>query len=54
MKALMDAARDHGLAVIEGSVLAHNTAMLQLMKELGFSVSRSADDKDVVLISRRL
>ena len=54
MKALMDAAREHDLNVIEGSVLANNHEMLHLMKDLGFSVSASTDDKDVVQVERRL
>jgi len=54
MKALLDAARYHDLKVIEGSVLAQNKSMLQLMAELGFSASRSPDDRDVYLVERRL
>jgi len=54
MKALMEAARDHGVSVIEGTVLRQNTAMLQLMKELGFAESRSVGDPDVVTVERWL
>jgi len=54
MKALIHAARDHGLSVIEGTVLSRNTMMLRLMKELGFSVSSQPDDPDVVLVQRWL
>lgn len=54
MKALMDAARGHGLAVIEGAVMASNKEMLQLMKDLGFSARPSPDDKDVIQVERRL
>jgi len=54
MKALLDAARHHNIKVIEGSVLAQNKAMMQLMEELGFSASRSPDDRDVFLVERRL
>ena len=54
MKQLMVAAREHGLAAIEGAVLAHNQPMLDLMKELGFSISKSADEADVVHVERRL
>ncbi len=54
MKALIDTARDHGLSTMEGAVLANNRAMLQLMDELGFRKSRSADDPDVFVVSRDL
>lgn len=54
MKALMDAARDHGLTRIEGTVLRENAPMLLLMKELGFQQSRSPDDPDVVSVDRWL
>ncbi|MDU8927489.1 bifunctional acetate--CoA ligase family protein/GNAT family N-acetyltransferase [Alisedimentitalea sp. MJ-SS2] len=54
MKALMEAARDHGLAVIEGTVLRENDAMLHLMEELGFSISTSPDDREVVIVERDL
>jgi acetyltransferase len=54
MQALMDAARDHGLTVMEGTVLAENRAMLTLMGELGFSVTRSSDDKDLCQVERWL
>lgn len=50
MKALMDAARDHGLTKIEGMVLRENAAMLDLMDELGFGQSPMPDDPDVVMI----
>jgi acetyltransferase len=54
MTALMDAARDHGMKVMEGTVLAVNSAMLQLMKDLGFSTARSEEDPDTVVVERRL
>ena len=54
MKALMEAARDHGLTSIEGSVLARNQPMLDLMKELGFSIRTFASDSDVVQVERSL
>ena len=54
MKALMDAARQHGLDVIEGSVLAENTGMLHLMDELGFYAEPSPGDRAVMLVERRL
>lgn len=54
MNALMDAARDHGLARIEGTVLRENKPMLDLMEELGFEQSASPDDPEVVAVERRL
>lgn len=54
MHSLMDAARGHGLLRIEGSVLSENTAMLDLMMELGFSKARSAEDPGVVIVERAL
>ena len=54
MKALMDAARDHALAKIEGTVLKNNTSMRLLMSELGFDERRIPDDPDLVVVERWL
>jgi acetyltransferase len=54
MKALMNAARDHGLSMMEGAVLAENHNMLRLMSELGFKKKRSKQDKDIFLVDRWL
>lgn len=54
MKALMAAARDHGLTRLEGAVLADNAPMLQLMQELGFEQSPAPDDPEVVDVRYRL
>jgi len=54
MNALMDAARAHGLTVMEGTVLADNRAMLQLMGELGFSRRRVASEPSLPVVERRL
>lgn len=54
MKALFEAARDHGLTRIEGAVLRENTGMLHLMEELGFTITPDADDRDCVLVERWL
>ena len=54
MKALMNAARDHGLTRIEGTVLKENDQMLALMRELGFTQGRVPDDPQVVAIDRWL
>lgn len=47
MKALMQAARDHGLKAIEGSVLSDNKPMLQLMTDLGFTMRHSIGDGEI-------
>ncbi len=44
MKALIAAARAKGLSTIAGVVLAENAPMLQLMRELGFSIRPSPED----------
>lgn len=54
MTALMDAARIHRLNMMEGTVLRQNAAMLQMMRDLGFSVSRVPDDPDIVAVERWL
>lgn len=54
MQALMDAARDHGLKVMEGTVLADNKGMLQLMSDLGFRVRRSHEDADLYEVEHDL
>jgi acetyltransferase len=55
MKALIEAAREeHGLAVMEGTVLARNTPMLNLMDELGFSQRADPDDLEIVIVERAL
>lgn len=54
MKALMDAAREHGLTQIEGTVLKGNAPMLTLMKELGFAIRPVANDPEIVAIRRLL
>ena len=54
MKALMNAARDHGLSTIEGTVLASNHAMLKLMQELGFSKKREPNEPDLFIVHRWL
>jgi acetyltransferase len=54
MESIMDVARDKGLAEIEGLVLAKNSDMLDLMKNLGFSSKRYAEDPDFNLVSHVL
>ncbi|MCI2400562.1 bifunctional acetate--CoA ligase family protein/GNAT family N-acetyltransferase [Aliiroseovarius subalbicans] len=54
MKALFAAARDHGLTIMEGSVLKKNAPMLRLMTDLGFSQRMDPDDRELVLVERWL
>jgi acetyltransferase len=54
MKALFSAARDHGMTVMEGTVLKANAPMLKLMKELGFTQRMDPDDPELVLVERYL
>ncbi len=54
MESIMDVARDKGLAEIEGLVLASNTGMLKLMRNLGFTVKAFADDPDFKLVTHAL
>ena len=54
MNALMDAARDHGLSTMEGTVLAENKAMLQLMSDLDFSRRRVESEPSLLVVERRL
>ncbi len=54
MTALIGAAREHGLKVMEGLVLSDNKSMLQLMRELSFSVRPFAEDRTLVVVERRL
>ncbi|HEY2256401.1 MAG TPA: bifunctional acetate--CoA ligase family protein/GNAT family N-acetyltransferase, partial [Variovorax sp.] len=54
MESIIDAAREKGLEEIDGLVLASNTEMLKLMKNLGFSIKRFADDPEFRLVSHQL
>jgi acetyltransferase len=54
MTALMDVARDRGLTSMEGTVLAENAPMLQLMRELGFSIRASEEEMAICVVERRL
>ena len=54
MNLLMDAARERGLKVMEGDVLASNRKMLRLCERLGFSRRRSSEDAGIVIVSRPL
>jgi acetyltransferase len=54
MVTLMDAARSHGLSIIEGEVLNNNHRMLKLMTRLGFTLKSSEDDPAVMKVSKEL
>ena len=54
MESIMDVARDKGLSEIEGLVLAKNSDMLDLMKNLGFTSKRYAEDPDFNLVTHAL
>ncbi len=54
MESIMDVARDKGLTEIDGLVLANNAGMLKLMRNLGFSIKRFAEDPDFKLVTHAL
>jgi GNAT superfamily N-acetyltransferase/acyl carrier protein len=54
MEALIEAARDRGLSVMEGLVLASNGAMLRFAHALGFEVEPMGSERTTLRISRRL
>jgi acetyltransferase len=54
MESIMDVAREKGLAEIEGLVLTQNSAMLKLMRGLGFVVKPFAEDPDFRLVTHTL
>ena len=54
MHALTDVARSRGLKVMEGSVLATNSAMLKFARQLGFRQERIAEDPQTVRVVKAL
>jgi len=50
---LVDAAREHGLSLLRGEVLASNEPTLRLLEALGFTVNLT-DDHTLVEVSQRL
>ena len=54
METLMEAARNHGIRVIEGEVLSDNHRMLHLMQQLGFSIVAAPEDPSVKNVERWL
>ncbi|MFB9156141.1 bifunctional acetate--CoA ligase family protein/GNAT family N-acetyltransferase [Chromobacterium violaceum] len=54
MQALFDAAREQGLKLMRGEVLAGNKGMLKLMHKLGFSVEPHPEDRALTLVLKTL
>lgn len=54
MQRLMNIARDRGLEIMEGDVLAQNAKMLRLCKDLGFRTVHNSEDPEVVVVRRHL
>jgi len=48
MTALIDAAGARGLKIMNGEIMGDNKNMLQLVKKLGFSIERSAEDMSLL------
>jgi len=54
MLSIMEVAREKGLSEIDGLVLAKNTVMLKLMRDLGFKVKPFPEDFDFKLVTQTL
>ena len=54
MLSIMEVAREKGLTEIDGLVLAKNTVMLKLMRDLGFKVKPFPEDFDFKLVTQTL
>jgi acetyltransferase len=54
MSELIEAARQHGIKIMEGEILASNRNMLALASSLGFSLHVSDDDMAIMVASRVL
>jgi acetyltransferase len=50
MQMIIEYARAEDLKVIEGQVLAENTAMLAMCRELGFSIAPDPSDPDTCIV----
>ena len=54
MNALFDAAREQGLKIMVGEVLAGNKGMLKLMSRLGFTVQVHPEDRALTIVTKEL
>ena len=54
MQKLIDIARNRGLEVMEGQVLANNYRMLELMTSLNFQIGNDPGDPGIKLVVTRL
>ena len=54
MQKLIEIARNRGLEVMEGQVLANNFRMLELMLSLNFQVNNDPEDSGIKLVVSRL
>ncbi|MDF0604233.1 bifunctional acetate--CoA ligase family protein/GNAT family N-acetyltransferase [Neisseriaceae bacterium TC5R-5] len=54
MSALFDAAREQGLKVMHGEVLAGNKGMLKLMRKLNFKVEPHPEDRALMMVAKVL
>ena len=54
MLSIIDLARSKGLSEIVGLILANNTAMLRLMRSLGFTVAAFPEDPDFRIATKVL
>ena len=54
MLRLMSIARERGLKIMEGDVLAQNAKMLRLCTSLGFHTVANAEEPEIVIVSREL
>ena len=54
MTLLLDAARENGLAQIEGEVLAQNAKMLHFTEKLGFTAAKKPEDPSLVIVTKTL
>ena len=54
MGCVIDAARERGFRGLHGEVLAGNAKMLRLMRKLGFSLQKKADEPGVVAVVKKL
>jgi len=54
MQMIIEYAKSEGIATIEGQVLRENTSMLDMCRELGFTIAADADDVDICTARLRI